>query len=39
MFGRTSTEFARWHVVPANDKYWARIQVLRTVCENLERAL
>ncbi len=35
MVQRTSTEFAPWTLVPANDKYFARIEVLRTICENL----
>lgn len=39
MVVRTSTEFAEWTLVPANDKRYARIEVLRTVCERLEKAL
>jgi polyphosphate kinase 2 (PPK2 family) len=39
MVQRTSTEYARWHLVSANDKRWARIQVLKTVCRELDRAL
>jgi len=39
MVQRTSTEFARWHLVAANDKRWARIQVLETVCDALEKRL
>lgn len=39
MIERTSTEFAPWTLVPANDKRWARIKVLRTTCELLEQAL
>ena len=35
---RTSTEIAPWTLVPAVDKYAARIQVLRTVCDRLEAA-
>jgi polyphosphate kinase 2 (PPK2 family) len=38
MVARTSTDLAPWHLVPANDKRHARIQVLETVCEALERA-
>ncbi len=37
MVARTSTDLAPWHLVPANDKRHARIQVLETVCEALER--
>ena len=36
---RTSTEIAPWHLIEANDKYFARIKVLRTVVESIEHAL
>ena len=39
MFARTSTQSAPWTIVPANDKYYARIRVLARVCESLEHAL
>ena len=39
MFNRTSTDFAPWTIVEANDKYFARIKVLDTVCNHLEAAL
>jgi polyphosphate:AMP phosphotransferase len=39
MIERTSTEFAPWTLVEADDKRWARIKVLRSICERLERAL
>ncbi len=39
MVQRTSTDYARWHLVAGNDKRWARIQVLKTVCRELEAAL
>jgi polyphosphate:AMP phosphotransferase len=39
MINRTDTTAAPWHIVPANDKRSARIQVLRTVCDALEAAL
>jgi len=39
MIERTSTEIARWTLVPANDKRWARIAVLRTVCRAVDAAL
>jgi polyphosphate:AMP phosphotransferase len=35
----TSSEYAPWHLVAANDKRWARIEVLKTVCRALEKAL
>lgn len=39
MLARTHTEVAPWHVVPAEDKRWARVAVVRTVCEAVEAAL
>jgi polyphosphate:AMP phosphotransferase len=36
MVDRTSTDVAPWHLVEANDKKWARIQVLETVCSAIE---
>jgi AMP-polyphosphate phosphotransferase len=36
---RTSTTFAPWTVVEANDKLHARVKVLKTVVGSLERAL
>lgn len=39
MVDRTSTEIAPWTLVPGNDKNYARIQVLRTLCDYLEKAL
>lgn len=39
MIERTSTEIAPWVLVEANDKQWARVKVISTVCEYLERAL
>jgi polyphosphate:AMP phosphotransferase len=39
MIEHTSTELAPWTLVEAEDKYFARIKVLRTLCEVIERAL
>jgi polyphosphate:AMP phosphotransferase len=39
MIARTSTEWAPWTVIEADDKKFARLKVLRTVCEALEGAL
>jgi polyphosphate kinase 2 (PPK2 family) len=39
MVTRTSTEIAPWHLVAANDKRHARIEVIKTVCKRLEQAL
>ena len=39
MVDRTSTDFAPWHLVPSNDKYLARIQILKTLCQQIERSL
>jgi polyphosphate:AMP phosphotransferase len=39
MVERTSTEYAPWTLVEAEDKRYARVKVLRTVCERLEQAV
>ena len=39
MIERTSTELAPWTLVEANDKYYARIKVLQTLCDSIEAAL
>jgi polyphosphate:AMP phosphotransferase len=39
MVARTDTERAPWHIVPANDKRFARVTVLETVCDALGEAL
>jgi polyphosphate kinase 2 (PPK2 family) len=39
MVDRTSTGNAPWTLVEANDKNYARVKVLRTVCQSLEAAL
>jgi AMP-polyphosphate phosphotransferase len=39
MLARTDTPAGRWHVVPADDKRWARVEVVRTVCAAVEAAL
>ncbi len=39
MVDRTSTSFAPWTLVEANDKHFARIKVLRTINDALEKAL
>jgi len=39
MFARTSTDRSPWTIVPANDKRYARIAVLRTVVQAIESAL
>jgi polyphosphate kinase 2 (PPK2 family) len=39
MLERTDTPAGRWHVVPAEDKQWARVAVVRTVCEVVESEL
>jgi polyphosphate:AMP phosphotransferase len=39
MVDRTSSGTAPWTIVESNDKYFARIKVLRTICERLEREL
>lgn len=39
MVERTSTAAAPWTLVPSNDKYYARIQVITALCDRIERAL
>ena len=39
MVERTSTEIAPWTLVEADDKYFARVKVLRTLARTLEAAL
>ena len=39
MIERTSTRVAPWTIVESNDKYYARIKVLQTICARLESAL
>ena len=39
MVDRTSTTSAPWTLVPSNDKYWARIHVLKTLCKQIEKSL
>jgi polyphosphate:AMP phosphotransferase len=39
MIERTDTAYAPWTVVEADDKRYARLKVLRAVCEAMERAL
>jgi polyphosphate kinase 2 (PPK2 family) len=39
MVDRTSTGLAPWTLVEANDKNFARVKVLKTVCERIEAAL
>jgi len=39
MVDRTSTEIAAWTLVEANDKYFARIKILKTLCRQIEAAM
>ena len=39
MVAHTSTEFAPWTIVAGNDKKFARVQILKTLCKHLEAAL
>ena len=39
MLARTDHPAAPWFVVPAEDKRYARVDVVRTVCEAIEKAL
>ncbi len=39
MVARTSTENAPWHLIEANSKYFARIKILQTVADTIEKAV
>ena len=39
MVAHTSTDIAPWRLVPANDKRFARVAVLETICDALARRL
>ncbi|MEM9302333.1 MAG: polyphosphate:AMP phosphotransferase [Pseudomonadota bacterium] len=39
MVSRTSTHFAPWHIIAGNDKYHARVDVVRTFDETVTAAL
>jgi polyphosphate:AMP phosphotransferase len=39
MLARTDKRHSPWYVIPANDKLYARIEVIKAVCKRLERAL
>jgi polyphosphate kinase 2 (PPK2 family) len=39
MLERTDHPAARWHIIAGDDKRWARVAVIRTVCEEIERTL
>jgi polyphosphate:AMP phosphotransferase len=36
---QTSTDIAPWYLVEANDKRFARIKVLKTICDRLQKAM
>ncbi|MGN0597621.1 MAG: polyphosphate:AMP phosphotransferase [Ruminiclostridium sp.] len=39
MIEKTSTDFAPWHIIPANDKKYARIATLKIINEALEKRM
>jgi polyphosphate:AMP phosphotransferase len=39
MVARTSRDNAPWHLVPSNNKRYARVNVLQTVCDAFEKTL
>ena len=39
MVEHTSTRHAPWTLVAGNDKYYARVKIIKTLCKALERAL
>ena len=38
MFAKTDTQLAPWHVLPANDKHHARLEVLKRITQAIEQA-
>ena len=39
MFQKTDSPEAPWTIIPGNDKYYARLKVLSTVCQHMEQRL
>jgi polyphosphate kinase 2 (PPK2 family) len=39
MLTLTDAPAARWHLLPANDKRYARLHILRTACHAIQSAL
>jgi polyphosphate kinase 2 (PPK2 family) len=39
MFERTSTTVAPWYIIPSNYKWFARLKIVKTVAERVEKAL
>ncbi len=39
MIAKTSTEYAPWHIVPANSKNYARITVLKIIRDSMKQSL
>ncbi len=39
MLVKTSTNYAPWHIVEANSKYYARIKILETIVDTLEKKM
>lgn len=39
MFERTSTDYAPWHVIPANDKKHARIEAMKIITDTLAKGV
>ena len=39
MFIRTSTDIAPWHIIPADNKHYARVEALRIICDSIGKKL
>jgi polyphosphate:AMP phosphotransferase len=39
MIARNSTDYAPWTIIPGNDKKYARVEILKTFCKALEKAV
>jgi polyphosphate kinase 2 (PPK2 family) len=39
MISLTQTRFAPWHLIPANNKRFSRLEIIKTSCKQIEAAL
>ena len=39
MIAKTSTQYAPWHILESNDKYYARIKAMKILIEEIEKKL
>lgn len=39
MITHTSSDQAPWNLIPAEDKYFARVEILKTLCQHIEKSI